>query len=539
MTNKEISIQYAYDVLNNTIPSCIYVKQSAQRFLDDLSNDKYYYDDSKVNEVIGFLNALELTNMPTKTNFYLSDWQTFIISNVYGIIQVKNNLRKYKKMYLEIPRKNGKSFLINGLAMYHLIMELDSEIVVSANSREQVKNVDFKLIKILCNQLDAKKKKLKSYYNHIKYNNNSLFVTASDAKKLDGLNCSVVIVDELHEAKDSSMYDVLKSSQGQRIEPLILVITTAGFSTDSFCYEMRNYCTTILSGAVEDSTQFSIIYTLDVDEDYTTDEAMQKANPNLNISVVPDFIRGEVQTGINNPIESHSVKVKYFNLWLNNKTVEQVYIENEVIEKIMKPLDFPTNQNIFVGLDLGSTSDLTSISYMWIDDYQIYIKNKYYLPENSISTNVNKNKYKQWCTDNFITLTAGNVTDYDYILADIQNVGKNNNICQVSYDSWNATQFAINATNEGFFLVPYSQSNSSINRPTKELLRLALNGTIILDSNPVTKWCFGNVVIKENNAGNLRPEKTKYTNKIDGVYGILTCLGGYLSCPQYSGVGVY
>lgn len=537
-SNKLIAIRYAIEIKNNYKAASKQVKLACSRFLADLKSDKYYFDANAVDEVISFLSNLYLLDQATPTKFNPEPWQIFIIANIYGIKKVSNNRRKYRYIYIEVPRKNGKSFLINSLAIYHLIFDPDSQIVVSANSREQAKNVDFKQIKRFCSQVDPKKKHLKQYYNNIKFENNELIVTASDSLRLDGLNASVAIIDELHAAPDSSMYDVLKSSQGARTEPLLMSITTAGFERNSFCYQLKEYNEKVLNGEIIDESQFSIIYTLDEGDSIEDKKNWQKANPNLDISVFSEFIESEVNKAVNNPIELSGVKVKNFNVWLQSNSDEQ-YIDESYVKASFQKFEIEDiikdNQDIelTVGVDLASTSDFTAVSVMFVSDAKLYFKNYLFIPEVSVNTKKDNKWYKQMAEQGYIYITSGNVTDYDYIISKLKEIRDIRFINQVFYDSWNATQFAISATEQDFNMIPFSQGNQSMNRPTKELSRLLMSNQVIIDENPVIQWMFNNCIIKETGR-NIKVDKAKSANKIDGVYAMLNALGGFLDNDNYS-----
>lgn len=524
--------KYAYNVTRNNIPASNITKLACKRFTADLKKDNYYYDAEAVDEVISFLNQLYLTEQATPKHFILEDWQTFIIANIYGIKRKDTKRRKYRYVYIEVPRKNGKSFLINSLAIYHLLFDNDAQIVVSANSREQAKNVDFKLIKKLTSQLDIKQKHIKQYYNSVKFQDSEIIVTASDSMRLDGLNCSVAIVDELHASPDSSMYDVLKSSQGSRQEPLLLTITTAGFEQNSFCYQLRDYCVKVLNEEVEDEAQFALMYTLDENDDIEDKQNWNKANPNLDVSVFSHFIESEVKKAIQNPIERAGVVVKNFNVWLQANS-ELQYIDETYVKKTMKPFSIDEVVKdkqyieLFVGVDLASTSDITAISAMFIVDSKHYFKNYLFIPEDSVNTKKNVKWYRQMAELGHIYITSGNVTDYDYITKKILEINDIKYVRQIFYDSWNATQFAIDAQERGLSLTPFSQGNQSMNKPTKELSRLIMSEQCTIDENPVIQWMFNNAIVKETNR-NIRVDKTKKANKIDGIYAMLNALGGYM-----------
>ncbi len=538
MSNKEIAILYANEIIYNVIPACQYMVLAAKRFINDLNDERYYYNDSAVDAVIQFINTLYLTETSKKKHFILEPWQTFIVCNLYGIYKKETETRKYKYAYIELARKNGKSQLVTALALYHLIFDPDAQVIVSANSREQAKNVDFKKVKQFAAMLDNKGKHLKQYYNSIKFKNNELIVTASEASKLDGLSASFAIIDELHEAPDNKMYNVIKSSMGAREMPLFIVITTAGFNTESFCYKLRSYCIDVLNNIIEDNSQFTVIYTIDENDNYEDKNNWIKANPNIAISVNPEFISDEVNKAVQNEAERNGVLVKHFNVWTRANT-EEVWIPEKYIIESMQKLSinddmFSNVDGCWVGIDLGSVSDITSVTKMiQLDDKLIFI-NDYYIPEDSINSNINKDLFRDAALRGEIHITSGNVCDYDRILTDLLEVNKVHPIQNIGYDKWNSTQFIISATDAGLFSTPYSQTAGSLNKPIKELQRLLMTGNIILQKNSITKWMFMNVIIKQNQMGNLSLDKSNKSKKIDGVASICNCLGLYLESPRYA-----
>ena len=538
MTNLDISVKYANDCISGTIPACIYVRQACQRFIDDLNSKDYTYSHSAVDAVIRFLNALNLTEQKKPKKFILEPWQTFIIANLYGIIRSDTKERKYQSAYIELARKNGKSQLATGLSMYHLLTDPDAQVILSANSKNQVKDVDFKKVKQFSHQLDPKEKHLVPYYNSIKFgHSNELIVTASDASKLDGLNVSFCLIDELHEAPNGLMYGVMKSSMGSRDEPLLVVITTAGFDTESFCYQQRTYCTDILSWQKTDDTQFAIIYTIDADDDFTDEQVWAKANPNLNVSVKVNYLKGEVNKASQNASEKASVMVKHFNKWLKNNTLD-IWIDESYVLASMRDIKITDemfrDQDCIIGIDLASVSDITAVTYLFRIDGMTYFFNDYYIPEDSINTNVNIVSFKEAGARGELNITPGNVCDYSRILRDIQSVSEYVNIKSINYDYHNSTQFIIEATEAGFNCIPYSQLPGSLNKPLKEFERLIKSDCIIIQQNSLTRWMFSNVLLLVNRMGNYSIDRSSKSKKIDGVASMIDALGGLLQSPIYN-----
>lgn len=513
-----------------------WVKKAVERFVNLSSRDDIYYDEKAVNQIINFIQNFYLNGVSPKRKFKLEKWQKFILAHIYGLKYKETNRRVTKYIYIEVPRKNGKSELVTAIAMYHFLFDNDALVTISANSREQAKLIDFKKVKQYAHQLDSKEKHLIPYFNQLKMNSmvNEILVTSSDAKRLDGLSVNVGIIDEYHSARDSSVYDVIKSSQGAIDEPLLIVITTAGYDTDSACYQLHTYITNVLDGIIKDDAQFGIIYTLDEGDSIDDETCWGKANPNLGVSLNYEFLRDEVNKAKNSSIEASGVKVKNFNVWLQ-KNAEKTWLGTEFIDAALTTtinLDDYKNAECYVGVDLGTNTDICCISVCIKGADEYLFKNYYYLPEDSLNTATHKKMYKEWAADGYITLTSGNVTDYDVILKDMVEISKKLRIKQVHYDKYNATQFAIDASKNRIRMVPFSQNAFNYNIPTKGFERLMLQKRVKIDSNPLTKWQLNNVMLKTDLNGNVKPIKRNEENKIDGVVSMIMALAGYVGVRE-------
>lgn len=388
---------------------------------------------------------------------------------------------------------------------------------------------------VFAKQLDKTGKKLICYRADILFNatNSKLKCLAADDSKLDGFNASFGLIDEFHSAKNSKVRDVIKSSMGMRSRPHLCTITTAGFNKNSPCYELRTTCCEVLKGIKQDDSTFAAIYSLDEGDDWKNPEVWAKSNPNLGVTVFPEYLKEQVNLAINNPSEEVGVKTKNLNMWCD---VSDVWINDISLVQNSKQLDLSVfkNRQVYVGVDLAATGDLTAVSYMTEIDNVKYFYVKYYLPSSCLDGKKNSYNYRNWKNSGYLTVTEGNVTDYDYITKDMLEVAQNAQICNVAYDNWNSTQWAIDAVSKGLPLNPYSQSIGNFNRPTKEFERLLYGGGIVIDSNPINRFCFKNVVLKTDHNGNSKPSKESYNNKIDGVIAMLMSLGGYLQTPKYN-----
>lgn len=523
--------RYCDQILSGEIASCVHTRNAVIRFLKDLDRTDLYFDKSKVERVIQFIHHLKhFTGKHSGKHFNLEPWQEFIIANIYGFFWKDTGDRRFQSAYIEVARKNGKTALCSALGLYHLIADGEdaAQVLMAANSKEQA-HICYDMTAKFAKGFDPGEQYLRRLRSEILFNRTDslLKVLASDSDKLDGYNCSMGIVDEYHSAPDSRVRDVIKSSMGMRINPLLFTITTAGFDKILPCYELRTVCTEVIAGIKEDDSLFSIIYTLDEQDDWADPKNWIKANPNLNITVKEDFIQKQVVQAKNNPSDEVGIKTKNLNVWCDTM---QTWIPDDYILQATKKLSFTDfkDQDCYIGVDLAAVQDLTAVSFLFEKDGRKCFIIKYYLPHESVTTRPEKDLYREWARRGYLTITPGNVTDYDYITKDILDVGQLCNIQCVVYDKWNSTQWSVTATEQGLPLEPYSQTIGNFNAPTKELERSVLSGEVWLDDNPITRYCFRNVELKMDYNGNVKPNKGLLGKKIDGVIASIQALALYV-----------
>ena len=436
-------------------------------------------------------------------------------------------------------RKNGKTTLMAAIALVMCTIdgENGAECDFIANSRAQA-NLGFNACKNLAESIDPRKMVYQRYRDTIKvpHTKSIIQVLCSDSMALDGYNSSCTLIDEFHAAKDWELYNVMKSSQGMRLQPLTIVCTTAGFLLDGFpLYEMRKVCIDILKGNKTDDTQFSLIYELDDKDDYTDKKNWIKCCPSLNHTVFESYVEDQVQAAHNNTALELGVKTKNFNIFCQSV---ETWIPNDYIKACMQQVDLQDFKDLscYGAADLSSVSDLTCTTLMfppdetrdkWSDKF--VFKTYLYIPNSALDESVNKNIYKNWISRKEAILTEGNVVDYDQILKDQVDFMQNNPYSLFTYDKWNATQWAIKATQEGLPLEPYSQALGNFNQPTKYMEMLIRSGKCIIDYNTAVLWCFNNVRLKVDYNDNVKPDKNTKEQKIDPVISMCMALGGYLS----------
>lgn len=529
--------QYAEDILNNKIVAGRSIKLACQRFIDDLQREDLEFREDKVDRAIKFIGTLKhYTGKHNGKPFILAPWQQFIVANIVGFYWKGTDNRRFNSSYIEVARKQGKTALAAALCLYFLIAdgENGAEVLLAANSKEQAK-IAFDMCSKFSKGIDPKSRYLTAYRADIIFNMTSskLKVLAADDSKLDGFNASFGLIDEYHAAKNSKVRDVIKSSMGMRQNPHLCTITTAGFDKSLPCYQMRSVAIEVLNQLKTDDEMFIAIYSQDEGDDWTDPINWIKSNPNLGVTVNQNYIKSQVQQAINNPADEVGVKTKNLNVWCDSATVwlpEDYIIKSSQIVDLNKFRDKPC----YIGVDLAATSDLTAVAYLIPEGDKYYWKVHYYLPESALQEKTDKELYKYWKQQGLLTITSGNVTDYDYITNDIMKYNDIVNIQSIGYDKYNATQWAIDATALGLPLEEYPQTLGNFNMPTRELERLILSGKAVIDNNEINRFCFRNVSLKSDHNGNVKPNKAIDKKKIDGVIAIIQALGMYLRCPRYT-----
>jgi len=526
------------DVLTGRIVTNQEIRHAVIRFFRMARDPRYIFREDKVHRAINFIALL--THFEGKHNgckFHVEDWQAFALAGIFGFyFRDDQQHRVTTSVYIEIARKNGKTAFAAAICLLCLIAdgEAGAEVYLAANSREQAK-IAFKFIKGFCIKLDPKEQIIHRYRDSVTFAGirGSLKVLAADSSKLDGPNPSMYLLDEYHAAKDTGMKDVLQSGQGMRENPLQIITTTAGFDKLSPCYEFRTTCTEILAGIKNDDRTFAMIYSLDPDDDWKDSRNWQKSNPNLGVTVRESYLASQVLEARNNPSEEVGIRTKNFNEWCDAAEVwiPEHYVLASVHDKRL--IDFK-GCDAWAGLDLSATSDLTSLALMVPTEEGVYYWLRYYLPETALKENRFRILYSEWHRQHALTITPGNVVDYDYILNDLKDLDKIVNIVGIGYDTWNATQFVINATDARMPMEPFSQSLGNFNRPTKEFERLILSGKAFIDNNIITRHCIRNVTMAKDHNGNTKPSKQHVEKKIDGVITMLEALGVWLNSPRFS-----
>ena len=530
-------VDYVKGVLDGSIVACEYIKLACQRTIDFDNRDDMYFDEEDVTRRINFIWKMRhSTGEHNRQHFKLLPWQLWLVSQIFGWKWKDTGYRVTRKVFLMISRKNGKTAICSALSLAAMVGDAQSgqEIDIIANNSKQA-GICFDQIKNYAESVDPLRKIFQTYRSEIRvpYFKSKIQVLSSESMGLDGWNSSVVIFDEFHAQKNWDLYNVMKSSQAAREQPLMIVLTTAGFLIGEAypCYSTWETCIDILRKDKQDDAYFSAIYQLDEGDDWQDEECWIKCSPSLDQTVFRQFMREELTAAKNNVSLENGIRTKTLNEWRQS---ENVWLPYDLLKSNMQPMTVEDMSNLpnvsyaYIGVDLSAVSDLTALSLMVESEGKFYFKSWAFVPEDCLLSGQNAMRYRDWQKMGYIDVTDGNVQDYDYILSKIREIDSVIPIAGVYYDQWNAVQFAVNATNIGLPMYPYSQALGNFNRPTKMFELLLKKGDIVMDYNTMVLWCFANSTLKYDFNDNCKPIKADTKNgKIDTVIAMLQALGGY------------
>ncbi len=527
--------QYAQQVLDGEVLVCEFVTLAVKRYYNDLENalDKgWYFDRKSAIRAIGFIEKLKHTKGKwAGQRFKLESWQQFILWNIFGWMKA-DGTRRFRYVYVEIARKNGKTALSAGIGLYMLFADGEArpEVYSAATVKDQARICFSDAVEIV-KKTDLKNY-LSPYRNSIVYElkGGTMKPLSSDYGTHDGLNPSCGIIDEFHAHKDSGMFDVIKSAFGARRQPLMFIITTAGFNKNGACYAYRSNVIKILQGINEDDSLFGIIYTLDSKEEWDNPKMWIKSNPNLGVSVFPEYLADQVNDAKNRPEAVRNVMTKNVNLWVD---AEKTWILDDMWQKCIGTTDIESLRGCqcWGGLDLSNVSDITAFVLLFHENEKFQLLPFFWIPEEKMLEKIRKENinYDKWSSLGFVKVTAGNVLDYDFVKADILQIVEIYDLQSTAYDRWNASQTIIDLQNEGMECSPFGQGYGSMGAPTKEFEKMVLTEKIEHFGNPVLRWMMASTVVKTDPAGNIKPDKEKSSQKIDGIVASIMALGEWMT----------
>lgn len=495
------------------------------------------YDERRAQRVISFIECLKHTKGEFHgQQFILLDWQKKILQDVFGTVRDENpDQRQYTTAYVEIPKKNGKSELGAAIALNMLCNdnEWKAEVYSCATDRQQAAIV-YDVACDMVRQAPALEKRIKiipSMKRMIYEPTGSAYqVLSSEVATKHGLNVSACIFDELHTQPNRALYDVMTQGSGDaRKQPLWFFLTTAGTDRNSICWEVHQKAIDIIEGRKHDERFYPCVFGLPDEDDWHDEKNWYKCNPSLGITIGIDKVRDAYRKALESPADENMFRQLRLNQWVKQSVrwmPMDRWDENGAIH--FSPSDLE-GRECYAGLDLSSTSDLTAFVLCFPpqdEDEPYYILPFFWLPEEQLKLRVARDhvNYDVWAKQGYIQTTEGNVVHYDFIEKFICDLGEKYNIREIAFDRWNATMFVQKLEGDGFNMVPFGQGFRDMSPPTKELMRLVLEHKIAHGNHPVLRWNIDNAYVKRDPADNIKIDKAKSTEKVDGAVAMVMAL---------------
>ena len=460
--------------------------------------------------------------------FVLEAWQEQIVRRLFGWKR-RDGTRRFRTLYLRVPRKNGKSTLAAGIALYLTTADEEprADVYGAANDRDQAKLI-FAEASRMVKASQALSEICQVFTKSIVVPTTlSAYTTlASDAGTADGLNPHAVLIDEIHELKDRPFYEKLTTAGASRRQPLTVITTTAGIGRHTIEHDLHQHALKVLGGLVRDDAFMPVLFEASPEDDWHDPRVWQRVNPNYGVSVKPAYLEQQHRQAELIPGYENAFKRYHLNLDTEQETR---WIKVEAWDRCAGPatLEALKGKTACIGLDLSKRTDLSAMVAIVPEGDDFNVLARFFAPEDGVDERARRDDvpYRRWAADGLLTLTPGNVIDYSYIRGAVGEWAKALAVKEVAYDPYGATQLALQLQDDGIECVEHRQGFISMSEPSKKLEELVLSRRLRHGGNPILRWMIGNVSIEEDAAGNIKPSKRKSTARIDGIVALVMALG--------------
>lgn len=523
--------EYIHAVLSDRVPVGQYEKLAVERYMRDLERGAergLYFDEKAANMALKFFGLLKHSKGEwAGQTLQLEGWQEFIVWNLFGWMR-EDRTRRFRTSYLEVARKNGKSTLAAGVGLKLLIADNEpgAEVYSAATKRDQARITHSEATRMV-KASPALRKRVRVYRDNLNIENTAskFEPLGRDTDSLDGLNIHGAIIDELHAHKNRDLVDILETARGSRRQPLQFEITTAGYDRESICYQHHDYTEKVLTGAVQDDSWFGIIFTIDKGDDWQDESVWRKANPNLGVSKKIEYMREQAKKAREMPSQLNAFLRLDLDVWTQSETK---WIDLEHWHACGSAVDANglRGRRCYAGLDLSTTTDISALVLVFppeAEDDRYQVLCRFWIPEEAMHERSRRDRvpYDAWVRQGYITATPGNVIDYDYILAQIDEDAQMYDLHEIAFDRWGATRIVQDLQEMGLTVVQFGQGFASMSAPMKELEKLILSHRLAHGNNPVLTWMADNLVASVDPAGNIKPDKARSIEKIDGMVALI------------------
>lgn len=541
-----VAEKYARDVVSGKIIACKMVVLACQRHLDDRKRKAsaefpYKFDPAKAERIARFLQKLPHTKgkwAAKREPIKLEPWQLFSVCIPFGWVHYKSGYRRYRVILIFVPRKNGKSIIAGGTGLYMFCAdnEFGAEVYSGATTEKQAWEV-FRPAKQMVERTEALRERFAvqvNASNMARLDDGSRFEPVI-GKPGDGASPSCAIIDEYHEHADSTLFDTMETGMGARDQPVLLVITTAGATIGGPCHELVRDAEKMLQKVpgADKPDLWAMLYSLDQGDDWTDPRNLIKANPNYGVSVSADYLQARLRDAMQSARKQAVFRTKHLNEWVGAKTA-WLNMLRWFEAQPRKPLKELEGRPCYIGLDLASKIDVAAAVKVFppVDDDPLWhVHGRYYLPEARVldSEDTNAQRYAEWDALGLLTLTDGEVIDFEVIKDDLREDLGRFSVQQIGFDPWQATQLAQEMDAEGAPMVEVGATVRNFSEPMKELEKLVVLRILAHGGCPVLSWMASNVVAQIDAKENIYPRKERPENKIDGIVALIMALGRALS----------
>ena len=554
----DAALDYARRVQAGEIPVCKWTRLAIDRQMADLerapgSDWPWVFDADRAERPCEFMELLPHIKgkwARDRRLIELDAWQCFILTTVFGWVHRETGLRRFREVYLEIPRKNAKSTLSSGVALYMLTAdgEQGAEVYSAATTRDQARIV-FDDAKGMAERTPDMRTYLGvAILQHcitVAATASKFAPLAAEGSTLDGLNVHFAVLDELHAHKTRAVYDVIDTARGAREQSLLWNITTAGTDRSGICYERRTHLTKILDRVVEDPSVFGIIYSIDDNDDPFVEASWAKANPNWGVSVLRDDMEAAARKAEAMPSALNNFLTKRLNVWVSGESPwMDMRAWDRCADPALRDLSAFAGQGIKVwcGLDLAQKKDFAALAVVFEYDFLVQGPDGVYVPQrkwavctrlylNELAIQESGNAHLSgWARQGYVKVTDGDITDFDVVADDLRAICRDFDVQEIAFDPALSMYFAGKLIEEGLPLVEITQRAMFFTPPLIQVENLVLEKKLAHDGNPVMTWMVSNLVVKVSKFNELRsPTKERPENKIDGPMAMLMALGRALA----------
>jgi phage terminase large subunit-like protein len=538
--------------------------------LDD-GGGRFWFDEAEAARAVDFFPRFlrhlkgEFAGQP----FDLFDWQReLLVRPLFGWKRRADGLRRFRKVFILIAKKQGKSACVSGLGLYllHCDREPGAEIVAAAADREQA-GIVFNEARDMNESSRVLAARSQTFRRAIVVpeTRSSFKVVSSDVKGRHGPNIHALLFDEFHTQPNRELYDTLSKGVAARRQPIVVLITTAGDDQDSVCYEEYEYAKRVMAGVIDDETYLPVIFEAKEEDDWRAPSTWEKANPSIDVTVKREYLAAECRAAVAEPRKLNAFKRLHLNIWTRQREV-WIPVEWWTACPALPPADVLSRLPVAGGLDLSSTTDLTAFVLVFrlpparpdapavevVDadpdaldaasakrvlsiNYDLAVVPYLWMPEDRLHERSKEDgiDYAVWVREGHLRTTPGSVVDYDVIFRTIaREIAPRYQVKQIGYDPWNALQFALQLEKAGFEPVEVRQGPRTLSAACKVLHALTKAGRVHQDGNRAMAWCVANAAVKEDENENIRPIKTSPKKRIDGVVAAVTALSRLMVLPD-------